>query len=413
MTAPQPSRKLPERPNLEHLKKQAKRLLAAYRRGDADVVAEVRRFERHPDPARFALSDAQRVLARMYGFPSWKKLKEYLITAAIERGDSKSLQALIAESSNPRAVLSDKVDGHHTAHASFGKGVTLLQLASFWRNEDVAKTLLSLGAKLDFHSACGLGNLEAIASILESGPSVIDTQVDTYYPLQFAISAGRPEALRYLLEHGDDANRPINKVCWFVWEDEAVAAGQEPWKPIHMATLYSGASIALAECLREFGADLGAAGPLNGYRAIHLAAMSGKVTILKFLVSSGVDVDRRTAALARPHAVELEDYFPLGGHDWTPLMVAAVEGHLATAEELLKLGANVGARNSLGQTVLHLAAGSFWGERPEIAQLLIDHGADPAAADNDGRLPIDYAKEKGYEQAAQRLSRLASDGHSR
>jgi ankyrin repeat protein len=414
MTAPQPSHKLPERPNLEHLKKQAKRLLAAYRQGDAEVVAEVTQCERNPDPASFALADAQRVLARTYGFASWKKLKEYLITGAIKRGDSKSLRALIAESSNPQAVLSDKVDGHHTAHASFGKGVTLLQLASFWENEDVAKTLLSLGATLDFHSACGLGDLETVARLLESDPSVIDKQVDTYYPLQFAITAGQVEVLRYLLEHGDDANRPIKKVCWFVWEDAAIAAEQASWKPIHMATLYSYSepNIALAECLRDFGADLGAISPLDGYRAIHLAAMSGKVTILKFLVSSGVDVDSRTAALARPHAVELEDFSPLGGHDWTPLMIAAGEGHLATAEQLLKLGANVGARNSLGQTALHFAAAAFRGENLDIVKLLVARGANVTCRDNEGRQPVGMALRKGFTDTAQLLNRSVTGENS-
>jgi|GEM_PF-842551 len=403
MTTPEPAHTLPEHPNLEHLKKQAKRLLSAYRQGDAGAVAGVTRFERNPDPACFALADAQRVLARSYGFASWTKLKEYLITGAIKRGDSRSLRALIAESKNPQAVLSEKVDGRHTAHASFGKGVTLLQLASFWENEAVAETLLNLGAILDFHSACGLGNLEAVARILKSDPSVIDTQVDTYYPLQFAITAGQPEALRYLLEHGDDANRPIKKVCWFVWEDEAVAAGQTSWKPIHMATLYSG-QIAVAECLRDFGADLDSVSPLDGYRSIHLAAMSGKMDVLGFLVSSGVDIDSRTSALATTHAVELEDFSPLGGHGWTPLMVAAGEGHLAIAEQLLKLGAKPDACNSMGQTPLHFAAGAFWDDKPEIVQLLINHGADRVAVDSNGRLPIDYAREKGYERAAQRLN---------
>lgn len=62
---------------------------------------------------------------------------------------------------------------------------------------------------------------------------------------------------------------------------------------------------------------------------------------------------------------------------------------------------------------MHFAAASFWGERPEIVELLINHGADPGAADKDGRLPIKYAREKGYEQTSQRLSELMPDEHSR
>jgi ankyrin repeat protein len=94
-------------------------------------------------------------------------------------------------------------------------------------------------------------------------------------------------------------------------------------------------------------------------------------------------------------------------------MVAAGEGHLPTVEQFLKLGATVGARNSLGHTALHFAAASFWGERPGIVELLITHGADPEAADKDGRLPIDYARDKGYEQTSQYLSELMSAKHSR
>ena len=55
-------------------------MLKAYRAGDADAVAEVQQHEQAPDPAAFALHDAQRVLARSYGFPSWQKLKSYVQT---------------------------------------------------------------------------------------------------------------------------------------------------------------------------------------------------------------------------------------------------------------------------------------------------------------------------------------------
>ena len=60
--------------------RQAKELLKAYRGGDANAVAEVQRHEQAPDPTAFALHDAQRVLARSYGFSGWHKLKCYVQT---------------------------------------------------------------------------------------------------------------------------------------------------------------------------------------------------------------------------------------------------------------------------------------------------------------------------------------------
>jgi len=56
-----PTRTLPPKPNLVQLRKQAKDLLKSYRGGEDEAVAEVERFERRPDPAKFALADAQRV----------------------------------------------------------------------------------------------------------------------------------------------------------------------------------------------------------------------------------------------------------------------------------------------------------------------------------------------------------------
>lgn len=73
-----PDRQWPHRPDFDQFKRQAKELLKSYRAGDTSAVAEVQRHEHAPDPAAFALHDAQRVLARSYGFPSWPKLKSYV-----------------------------------------------------------------------------------------------------------------------------------------------------------------------------------------------------------------------------------------------------------------------------------------------------------------------------------------------
>src|SRR2546428_14041224 len=96
-----PSRLLPVRPNLDQLKHQAKDLLRAIRGGDSDAIEEFKKY--HPQASRLALNadetsalatnadkmfgnltqdargpiklaDAQLVLARSYGAPSWPRL---------------------------------------------------------------------------------------------------------------------------------------------------------------------------------------------------------------------------------------------------------------------------------------------------------------------------------------------------
>src|SRR5690348_11635706 len=73
------SQKLPERANLEQLKKQAKSLLRAAQAGDASAQERFRilpAFARGLDVAPVGLHDAQSVIAREYGFASWKELRE-------------------------------------------------------------------------------------------------------------------------------------------------------------------------------------------------------------------------------------------------------------------------------------------------------------------------------------------------
>jgi len=82
-------RELPAKPNLEHLKSQAKDLLDAHRRGEAEAFARIRAavpaFAHRSDAdiarAAFALHDAQSAIAREYGFASWAELRARLAAA--------------------------------------------------------------------------------------------------------------------------------------------------------------------------------------------------------------------------------------------------------------------------------------------------------------------------------------------
>jgi UDP-glucose 4-epimerase len=75
----------PDQPNLEHFRKQAKQLLRDLRAGDGEANLRARRF--HPrwtgetERGGFSLHDGQLIIAREFGFSSWRRLVD-----AVERG---------------------------------------------------------------------------------------------------------------------------------------------------------------------------------------------------------------------------------------------------------------------------------------------------------------------------------------
>ncbi len=128
MKHPLPTRKLPERPNLDQLKRQAKELLEAFTAGEAAAVAEVNRYYRDADAATFALHDAQLVLTRSYGFDSWPKIKAYV--------DGMTVEQLT------RAVRANDVAG---VHSILRIRPELVNVMMAWNNEHTALHLAVLG----------------------------------------------------------------------------------------------------------------------------------------------------------------------------------------------------------------------------------------------------------------------------
>ena len=86
---------LPDRPNLDHLRKQAKALLALYRARDGAAIARFRESlpaaSGKDDQAIAALDlrlhDAQSCIAREHGFASWTELKRFVEARAASGGD--------------------------------------------------------------------------------------------------------------------------------------------------------------------------------------------------------------------------------------------------------------------------------------------------------------------------------------
>src|ERR1700722_19724125 len=86
-------KELPSRPNLEQYKKQAKDLVRAFKSADSDTLQRVEKSHPHAEnllspnilKAKFALADAQLIVARGQGFDGWPKLAKRFETLKRDR----------------------------------------------------------------------------------------------------------------------------------------------------------------------------------------------------------------------------------------------------------------------------------------------------------------------------------------
>src|SRR5262245_54550583 len=146
MSVPSP-RRLPDRPSLEQLRKQAKEHLATLRATDPSAT----------------LSSAQHALAREYGFGSWPKLVHHVESM---QPANRMLQ--------PAALKSDQ------------------------------KLLWSPGRGTDVWAliqACASGDLEIVQTLIAKDPSLARSHYDYRKPLYFAVRENRVDIVRFLLEH--------------------------------------------------------------------------------------------------------------------------------------------------------------------------------------------------------------------
>ncbi len=110
------------------------------------------------------------------------------------------------------------------------------------------------------------------------------------------------------------------------------------------------------------------------------------------VVSSG-DLARLEALLA----ADSEAVFRKDRRGNTPLHSAAVCGYVEVVARLIEAGAPVNERSGAGRTPLHCAALSVAVDDEalcSLAGLLLDHGSDGTAVDNDGATALAYAEKR-------------------
>ncbi|MEM7365497.1 MAG: ankyrin repeat domain-containing protein [Pseudomonadota bacterium] len=368
------SRQLPTKPNLRHLKDQAKDL---HKSGDAE-----------------SLSDAQFQIAKAYGFASWTRLKRQVeIYTVIDSGHLKGAADMILEThkDNRSSV------GLNDAPAD----LTPMQIAAFWEPAAVP-AMQAAGAELDLHSACAIGDTATIRSLAID--SAMTQQAEHMTPMGYAVRCGQPDAVRALLEAGDDPNRPLARIGFYVWEMHAHRGGIAKWVPLHGACAHGYWPTApdTIRFLLNGGADTTITSCL-GEAPIHYAACHGWVASLDALHQQGVDLDMRTSP---PHPAVAEMANPEGnesGDALTPLMIAVREG-LTDAVAYLVQHVDLAAVDTKGLTALHVAAKPWWRENIDVVKLLLAAGADPGSIDSEGRRPLDLANKAGYANTAKLLA---------
>ncbi|PWK87759.1 ankyrin repeat domain-containing protein [Fulvimonas soli] len=337
-------RVLPDHPDLGQLRRQAKELLRAARAGDP---AALERFRILPSLARaapdasagtpLALHDAQAVIAREHGFPSWRALGERVEALALDSG-----QAV-------RAFVHAATDGRG----------------------DRAKRLLALHPRLplaSFHAALVLGDAARVEAALARDPSLALKPGGPrgWEPLHYvchtslravglADDGGLAAVARRLLGLGADPR------LRFPWRHHGVH------RPLLWGAMLATRSLPLAEVLLQAGAD-----PNDGV-TLPLLASGGDTAALDFLYAHGADPDQRwatdgSAALYAilqwspaaagvrwllEHGADADPVFD--GNGETPLHAVARHGDVPTAELLVARGADVSRRRADGRTPYAIA----------------------------------------------------------
>jgi hypothetical protein len=106
------------------------------------------------------------------------------------------------------------------------------------------------------------------------------------------------------------------------------------------------------------------------------------------------------SVLTKAEAEAEADQASASHNSWTPLHLAASNGHMELAKLLLESGADMSVANSNGATPLYSASAKG---HTEVVKLLLEKGADISVANNDGWTPLNAAVSNGYVAVAKLL----------
>lgn len=404
---------LPEHPDLDQARRQAKELLHAAQAGDAVALRRLAIVS-----APVTLAGAQLALARELGQPSWPALvreiearsasiPEHVLrflrsSVNLQIGAAARMlheQPELAESGFPAAVVLGDVTRVRAALRRDPEAATRVDPESGW-------TALHLVCASRFHlDPARAPGLEEVARLLLDAGAEIDGKSSgrrCWRPLECAVTSANSSPnnepiIRLLLDRGAPV-RPETLLAslyaaggtWCLKLLAQAAAGAPQVFTDALAEAASEANPEAVSVLLAAGADPEAPGP-DGRSARRRALTAGVPETVELLGGAGDDpVDRLLEAIVagdgdRAHRVAAADPGLVGRlepADRAALVMAAERGNLASVRLMLELGFPIDVRregtDDDGATALHAAS---WAGSSEVVALLLDHGADLGARD--------------------------------
>ena len=327
---------------------------------------------------------------------------------AVEAGDAGAVERLLADGVS---VQTAEIDG-----------TTALHWAAHHDRLQIAGLLLDAGAAVDATNRYGVtplalasvnGGTPMIARLLEAGadPNLPNPEGET--PLMTAARTGNAGVIETLLAHGADVDaveawRGQTALMWATAQNQLTAveallgAGADPnarsgrgFTPVLFAAREG--HVDVLEPLVRAGADSDDALPANGMSALVLAVYNAQYDFAKALLDLGADPDAAGNGWTALHQVVWTRSPNLGRNPPFPVPLGDLDA-FDVVRALAAAGANLDARqtgeprdgnrnvlNRIGSTPLLQAAKVA---DAAMMQLLVDLGADPSLATEEGATPL-------------------------
>ena len=325
--------------------------------------------------------------------------EERLRDAAEREGDPAAVQEIAQLLDAGADINAAGANGETALHAAACAGHVAAAALLLERGANVAAEMRQFQGWQPLHMAAANGHEAMVSLLLAHGADAGAWEHDHVTPMHYAAVFGRVEAVRALL----DAGVPVNAPCSYCGATALHVAAANGCRDVATLLLERGANVLAVKNSH------GQADHDQGDTPLHsLMAGNGDAPTLELLLAAGADASACNDYGETPlHKVAFEGQTPAhlvprllaagarldaeAGGFRQPLHYAAFTGNLRAVEALLQHGADVNVADDWnGESPLHLACREAGAVDRKLAAIkaLLEAGADPKAANNDGRQPL-------------------------